>query len=163
MLKTPPLVLDLVGNALDGDIFHYTSQRVTDADVDHRHIRVLQNGTSSPLLANHLASCPEARVVAVVERDADLQAAAEALVKARFCLRGRSPYAPDVVLVNEWVKKDLLGAIVQCSIRLMADAGDASGPAARVNKALVDEVAKEGLARVVSSGGHGMVVDVEDR
>jgi acyl-CoA reductase-like NAD-dependent aldehyde dehydrogenase len=166
MLKTPRLVLEIIECALDNDIVYVTSKPVTSADIGHRHVRVLQNGSSSeePPLDNHLVSRSEGRVVAVVERDADLQAAADALVRARFGLRGKSPYAPDVVLVNEWVKKDFLSAVVQCSIQFMTEAGnDAAAPRGKSGKMFLDEVTKEGLSRIVSSGEYGMVVDIEDR
>lgn len=166
MLKTPRLLLEIVESALDRDIVHVTSKKATDSDIGYRHVRVLQNGSPEPQLANHLVSRPEARVVAVVERDADLEAAAEVLVRARFGLRGKSPYAPDVVLVNEWVKKDFLSAVAQCSIRFMPDAGDvtpASASRRKEGKGFLDEVTKEGLAKIVSSGAHGSVLEIEDR
>lgn len=164
MLKTPRLLLEIVESALDRDIVHVTSTKATDADIGHRHVRVLQNGSPEPQLANHVVSRPEARVVAVVERDADLGAAAEALVRARFGLRGKSPYAPDIVLVNEWVQKDFLSAVAQCSIRFMADAGEVTSASRRKDgKGFLDEVAKEGLSKIISSGAHGSVLEIEDR
>jgi hypothetical protein len=45
------------------------------------------------------------RTVAVVDRTADIGAAAEAIVHARFSHAGESPYAPDLVLVKEFVVK----------------------------------------------------------
>jgi hypothetical protein len=49
----------------------------------------------------------------MVDRSANLQHAAKELVAATFAFGGRSPYAPDVVLVNELVLKDFLCAVVQ--------------------------------------------------
>lgn len=161
MLETPPLVLRLISEALDKDIFHFTTEKVTDADLSHRHIRVLQNGTPSPL-SNHLASQTDALVAAVVERDADIPAAARALVLARFGLRGASPYAPDIVLVNEWVKKEFLVAVTQSCISL-AEAGGMGSAKRGVGQGFLDEVVKEGSASVVSAGKDGVVLDIENR
>lgn len=61
--------------------------------------------------ANELLSPASSSVVAVVDRTADLSLAARELVQARSLFAGRSPYAPDVVLVNEFVAKDFLDAV----------------------------------------------------
>lgn len=161
MLETPPLVLRLVSEALDNDVFHFTTNKVTEADLSHPHIRVLQNGTPSPL-SQHLASHPDAMVAAVVERDADVAAAARALVLARFGMRGASPYAPDIVLVNEWVKKEFLLAVTQSCVGL-AEAGGVGSSKKGVGQGLLDDVVREGSASVISAGKDGVVLDVEKR
>ncbi|EXA34301.1 hypothetical protein FOQG_14459 [Fusarium oxysporum f. sp. raphani 54005] len=51
--------------------------------------------------------------IAVVDRTADIQQAAQALCTARFSFKGKSPYAPDLVLVNEWVMQVFLQACVR--------------------------------------------------
>lgn len=48
--------------------------------------------------------------MAIVDRSADLDAAARAITTARFSFGGSSPYAPDLVLVNEFVKKEFFEA-----------------------------------------------------
>jgi hypothetical protein len=154
------LVLDLIGNALDGHIFHATQAQVTDSDLAHRHIRVLQNGSDSAHFSHHLVSDPKARVVAVVERDADLDAAAQDLVKARFALRGRSPYAPDLVLVNEWVKREFVEHLVRHAARFSAEQGRAP-PA--TSQRLTDLARKEDGVNIFSSSSVGAVVEVQDR
>ena len=115
-MNTPRLVLGLISQALDADIFEVTPKPASDADIGHSHVRVLQKGSSTPILTHHIVSNPDAPVVAFVERDADIEAAARAVVTARFAQGGKSPYAPDLVMVNEWVKKDFLSAVVQQQI-----------------------------------------------
>jgi len=48
-----------------------------------------------------------------VDRTADVKLAARELVAARFAFGGSSPYAPDLVLVNEFVKREFLQAVVE--------------------------------------------------
>lgn len=48
--------------------------------------------------------------MAIVDRSADIEAAAKAITTARFSFGGYSPYAPDLVLVNEFIKKDFFEA-----------------------------------------------------
>lgn len=163
MLKTPRVVLDIISRALDRDIFHVTSKQLSDAEIDHRHIRVLQSGTSNASLGGQIVSQAESRVVAVIERDADLQAAAEAIVRARFSLGGRSPYAPDLVLVNEWVKKEFLAAVTQCAVRFAPDPTETLSKADKRKHGLANKVIEERRCRVISSDGSGLIVDVEDR
>ncbi|KAF5969541.1 aldehyde dehydrogenase family 3 member B1 [Fusarium coicis] len=158
--ETPKIVLDLIAKSLDRDIFTVSNQEVTAQDISLPHIRVSQNGSDGPILKDHLVSDPEAPVVAFVERDADIQAAARALVSARFSLQGKAPYAPDVVLVNEWVKKDLLRALVQQSTEFLANSPNKTkAPKSPLSK----EVEKDESVHVVLSGSNGVILDVESR
>ncbi|KAK3904165.1 hypothetical protein C8A05DRAFT_13923 [Staphylotrichum tortipilum] len=164
LLQTPRLILPLIASALDHDIFATTND-FTDEDVDHPHIRVLQNGSASPNLAHHLVSDPSTRVVAIVERDADLDAAARELVAARFALRGRAAYASDVVLVNEWVKKAFLQAVVKHAVGFASAGGEGNEGARRAGqgRGMAESVRGERGVNVLSWGAGGAVVDVEDR
>lgn len=170
LLRTPGTVLDAIAGALgDDDVFEVTTSPVSDADLGHPHVRVLQNGPDggNHHLAHHLVSDPDSRAVAVVERDADLDTAAQELVRARFALGGRSPYAPDMVLVNEWVKKDFLEAVVRHAVRFTSDTSNGKKPSAKTNSAgsvSVSELARtEKGVNVLSWSSAGVIVDVENR
>ncbi|RSL82375.1 hypothetical protein CEP51_005196 [Fusarium floridanum] len=163
LLETPPLVLGLIQESLDKDILEVTNQQVNSADINHPHIRVLQNGSTNSTSNQDLVSNPKAPVLAFVERDADVQAAAKALVSSRFGLGGKSPYAPDVVFVNEWVKKDLLSALVQQSTNFLTGPAGASRAGKGPKSELARQVEKDGSAHIVSSGPGGLILDVEDR
>lgn len=175
LLQTPRLLFQVLGKTLDADIFYASmaTSPPTDAALGHRHVRVLQGGLPSTLPATTLppiVSQP-ARVVAIVERDADVQAAAMALVRARFSFGGRSPYAPDVVLVSEWVKKDFLAAAAQAAAQFMAEGGTEAGTSgvqrqtASKSKAttLSSRLQNDPSARIISLGSNGTVASVEDR
>lgn len=163
MLETPSLVLGLIQESLDKDILEVTSQQVNSADINYPHIRVLQNGSTSSTSNQDLVSNPKAPVLAFVERDADVQAAAKALVSARFGLGGKSAYAPDVVYVNEWVKKDLLRALVQQSTDFMANPAATRRSAKGAKSELAKQAEKDGSVNILSSGSGGLILDVEDR
>lgn len=178
LLQAPPLVFALVAAALDKDIFTVVQDELRTDDVGHRHLRVVQNGTASSSKTHALVSDPSARTVAIVERDADIQATADALVAARFSLGGRSPHAPDLVLVNEWVKRDLIIALSASSARFMADA---VAPGAGINRSataadkrskkssagdkssLAAKAVEEGSATIISSNPAATIVDVNSR
>ncbi|CAK7219730.1 hypothetical protein SBRCBS47491_003949 [Sporothrix bragantina] len=179
LLQTPRLLLQVLGSALDQDIFYATTaaSSLSDDAIGHRHVRVVSSLSSTPAPSNHIVSYADSRVVAIVERDADVQAAAEALVRARFSFGGHAPYAPDVVLVSEWCQKDFLYAVTQCAARFMAAGGAEAGSsdvrektppprAAPKNalKALADRISDDSVAtRIISLGSNGLVVGVEDR
>lgn len=159
LLETPRLVLDLVGQALDNDIFEVTAV-ATEADIGHRHVRVIQNDSSNQRLAHHIVSAPTSPVVAFVERDADLEAAAKALVAARFGQGGKSPYAPDTVLVNEWIKKEFLSELIKQQIAFTVEDTKAIGSKKAMD--LIKDGEREGSS-VVSSSPDGSILDIHDR
>jgi hypothetical protein len=163
LLETPSLVLGLIQESLDKDILEVTSQQVNSEDIDHPHIRVLQNGSTHSTSNQDLVSNPKAPILAFVERDADVQAAAKALVSSRLGLGGKSPYAPDVVYVNEWVKKDLLRALVQQSTDFMANPTVTRRSAKAAKSELAKQAEKDGSVNIIASGSGGLILDVEDR
>lgn len=74
---------------------------------------------------NELRSASASQCIAIVDRSADIEAAAKAIATARFSFGGTSPYAPDLVLVNEFVKKEFFEACSRHASSLFAgEAGD---------------------------------------
>lgn len=50
------------------------------------------------------------QVLALVDRSADIVSAARSVVQARILFQGGSPYAPDIILVNEFAVKEFIDA-----------------------------------------------------
>ncbi|KAB5563073.1 Aldehyde/histidinol dehydrogenase [Coniochaeta sp. 2T2.1] len=104
----------LLPKALDQNTFYLSSTRITDPELLSPAVLVDQTTTttngSPATLTTHLLSSSGTRTVAVVDRTADIDGAARAITAARFAFGGTSPYAPDLVLVNEFVKKDFFEA-----------------------------------------------------
>ena len=84
------------------------SKTASDQSILDEAVLVDQTGARPSCL--RVLSSSTARAVAVVDRTADVEAAARAITTARFCYGGRSPFAPDLVLVNEFVKKAFIEA-----------------------------------------------------
>lgn len=92
------------------------------------------------------------------------------MVAARFAFGGRSPYAPDLVLVNEFVKTPFLEAAVRETIRFLAEGsklngvvnGDVKPPREKEDVELAELKAADGV-RIVTSGANGAVVEIENR
>ncbi|GFF89033.1 aldehyde dehydrogenase family 3 member B1 [Aspergillus udagawae] len=163
----PAVLRRILSQALDADTFAISEER-PDAAFLSRVLMVSQTG-SAPLAERSLLSPANARTVAVVDRTADVAAAAEALVAARFAFGGRSTYSPDIVLVNEFAMKRFVEAAIQQASRYLAGPNGETrqgasnprrfGPSA----SLLDAAHKDAGARVLVSGSGWGVVEVHDR
>lgn len=171
LLETPKLAFELIAAALDKDVFTVVYNAVSSKDIGHRNLRVVQNSPASDSTWQTISSDPSARTVAIVERDADIETAADALIAARFSLGGRSPYAPDLVLVNEWVKRDLIIALSARSARYLADS--ITGPVGSSNgkqktqkpkkSSIASKAVEEGSATIISSNPEATIIEVSGR
>lgn len=102
-----------------------------------------------------------------MDRTANLEEAAQALLTARFSFNGTSPYAPDVVLVNEFVKKAFLNAVIRKSIDFMTGRNgdhvlDEKSPDGRRKQATNELSGKKGV-NIITSGSNGTIAEITDR
>ncbi|KAF4188530.1 hypothetical protein CNMCM7927_001225 [Aspergillus lentulus] len=166
-MALPALLRRIFSQALDADTFAITEER-PDAAFLSRVLMVSQTG-SAPLAERSLVSPMNARTVAVVDRTADVPAAAEALVAARFAFGGRSTYSPDIVLVNEFAMKRFVEAVMQQATRYVAGPNGEARQGASTRRRLCPtasllEAAQKGAGtRVLVSGSGWGVVEVHDR
>ncbi|TLS27677.1 hypothetical protein PpBr36_05020 [Pyricularia pennisetigena] len=182
--EVPSTLRKALQNAVDHDAIGFvTSDEISNASfsetevihyVQQSHQRRPESATPTEQATSstQLLLCPNTgRTIAIVERDADVDAAASALVGARFALGGTSPYATDVVLVNEWVEKDFLQAVLRHTATVVSGRAATSSSALNGGKTttrssagdpnLLDRIKEEGKARVVSTGDLGTVLTVE--
>lgn len=166
----PKLLKGLLQGALDSETFDITQQEVTDAAILDNCILVNQDLASTKTLAhNQLVSNTSIPLIAVVDRTADLEEAAKALTNARFSYGGRSPYAPDLVLVNEFVRKGLLQALVRQSVAFGESAILENGTVEKQKgrdrglKELTADLQRNGDVRVVSQESDKAIVDIRQR
>lgn len=127
----------ILSAALNLDTFAIASSPIQDKGLLDLAIFVNQSSDEQWPRANQLASPASGRTIAVVDRTADVELAARELIAAKFSFGGRSPYAPYIVLVNEFVKQAFLQAVVsECAKRgnggLMD--GDANGKPSAASK-----------------------------
>lgn len=167
----------MLTEALDRNIFATAAAAEIDVAIrgrdDVAHFVIADGGAEAAPLDSPLASRPEMllvspshrRVVAVVERDADLDEAASALVTARFGFGGTSPYAPDLVLVSEWAQKGFLEAVMRRTSSLIAGHVASASGHSRLGSSgeLLKRIKSEGKAKAVTEGDFGAVMIVEQR
>ncbi|RAK97979.1 aldehyde dehydrogenase PutA [Aspergillus ibericus CBS 121593] len=166
-MALPAVLKKILPQALDADTFAISEERPDSAFLERTHV-VAQND-SIPLSSSTLSSPISSKTVAVVDRTANIPAAAEALVSARFAFGGRSTYSPDVVLVQEFAMKEFVEAIIQRSSKYL---GGQNGEARQTvvnprrsssGASLLDAAHKDASARVIVSGSEWGVVEVHDR
>lgn len=143
--------------SLDAEIYALINGKLTETEGKQVSLVVDQEGQIS--LPHCLPSKPQLRSVAVVDRTANVDQAASAIVSAHLAYRGASPHAPDLVLVNEWVKKKFVDACIRLapdsSRRERITSGDKL-------QQIVAEAERLGEASTIGTASL-MVVDIRDR
>ncbi|KAF2091441.1 ALDH-like protein [Saccharata proteae CBS 121410] len=167
LLEAPNLVRKILSAALDPDVFMIVQEMPDDQYLGPSFIRILQNGADEPATNTRLVSPGNARVIAVVDRTADIDAAVTALVTARLSFGASSSYAPDLVLVNEFVKAKFLNAVAQQMLRCLTEEND-SGERKKAQEnlqgdSLVQELQAKCDARVITSSSDGTVAEIRGR
>ncbi|RYP50734.1 hypothetical protein DL768_003794 [Monosporascus sp. mg162] len=165
LLSLPSIVSDILRESLDRDIYETIQAR--PKDVEANCIQVIQTGDADAEAARMFLSPSKSLVIAIVDRTADLEDAARTLVDARMKFSGRSTYAPDVILVNEFAKQDFLSAAVRHSIIYMTEengsfsdnqnrlsGGDSKIGSGRTNQTSI---------RTITSGANSNILDIVDR
>jgi len=155
--------------SLDQDTFDIAQQPVTSTDFLSECTQVIQNDKARGELShNQLVSRSESITVAVVDRSANLDEAAKHLINARFAFKGKSPYAPDAVLVNEFVKKDFLQALVRQSIAAEESVRENEALEKQKNKEnglkeFITDLQRNGDVRIVTQDSSKAIIDIKKR
>ena len=164
------LLRKLLPQALDDDTFAIVESRPENAAFLSSCVQVLGAQIDEQVpAANQLISPSTARVIALVDRTADIESAASALVGARFSFGGRSPYAPDLVLVNEFILNDFSNAVAEKAARYFAKRvatnkhGVPGGMPREVSKRFPEEKMEEDGSVIVVSGANGSIIHVKKR
>ncbi|KAJ9130729.1 Aldehyde dehydrogenase [Pleurostoma richardsiae] len=165
LLTLPSILSNILRESLGQDIYESTQTR--PRNVSPNCIQVIQTGDVALQTPKTLLSSPCSLVVAIVDRTADLEEAAKTLVDARMQFRGRSPYAPDIILVNEFAKTDFLNAAARHSIRYMTEEkGSLAENHEWLNSSdakLNGSVTTQSGIRTITSGANSSIVDIRDR
>ncbi|KAL1608343.1 hypothetical protein SLS60_003284 [Paraconiothyrium brasiliense] len=160
----PSLLRSLLPKALQPDVFHIIATSPSE-EASANLLSVLENTrVGRPSYSQLVSSCGS--VIAVVDRTADLSSAAEALVAARFSFGGSSPYAPDLVLVNEFVERDFIEQVLRYAIRYLVTTtpngslNSTSQPKERTTTAALATLAenKDWQTDIITQGSTGAVI-----
>lgn len=154
------------------ETFAIVDQDPFDSSFSAKYCTYLDGCEAEKVVSNtRLLRTQANRVVAVVDRSADVSLAAKECVKARFAFGGRSVYAPDIILVNEFAIQKFRTSVAECALRYFAvsrnESGDKKDSLARKRAGpLNGEVQKKldsSSAEIVVSGDKGTIAVVRDR
>lgn len=157
-----------MSSSLDSDTFAIASEPIQDKSLLESALVVRQTGNEQVPGLNLLSSPAESKTVAVVDRTADISLAAQELVAATFTFGGRSPYAPDYILVNEFVKRAFLQAVVaECakfnSLQDVNPPAEKSSKAQAMNDYVTSLRQADPQSRIVLQEQNMAVLDLYDR
>lgn len=160
------LLRKILPETLDADTFAVSEERPSDAFMS-RVTLVLQQHLSTEAVTrtSQVVSTVSSKTVGVVDRTAPVQEAAKLLVSACFAFGGRSPYSPDVVLVNENVLQPFLEAVIQHSSkysRVTQTNEEERKPSSSSDSGSLKRLGEAPGTRVVVSGSDWGVVEVQD-
>lgn len=166
----PTLLRKLLAEALESDTFVVISSSPSSSSLA-ACVEIYQETEINQPAYSQLVSS-QGKVVAIVDRTADLALAAEQLVTARFAFSGTSPYAPDIVLVNEFIKKDFLEHVLKHSIRSLAGSngvanGSTTAREPKKNSRIAESfqalsTSKSWRLNVITQGDNGAVVELSN-
>jgi acyl-CoA reductase-like NAD-dependent aldehyde dehydrogenase len=92
--------------ALDRQAFRIVNSRLTDEILRHCYMIDQAGSTSSTHVSRTLLSEPAAWTAVMVDRTANLELAAKEIIAAKSFGASQSPYAPNCILVNEFVEAE---------------------------------------------------------
>jgi len=104
-----------------------------------------------------LLKSPSSRAIAVVDRSANIPQAAKDIVRARFQFRGKSPYAPDLVLVNEFALKDFCQEAIRCLTQELSEVANFSSKSKIQAPTEIQKQLQSAGATTLVSGARGSV------
>lgn len=146
----------LLVDTLDADIFSVSDTRPPD-DFLSRCFVLDQTKISSDARDREDGQIAPAGVVAIVDRTANIKDAARDIGMARLSFGGGATYAPDRVLVDEFVAEDFLSHITQAVTAPLLGVSKARRSAQN------EQVANSAGMKTVVSGANGAIVEVIDR
>ncbi len=167
--KTTELVQNALLSTLDPDTFCVVDRRIDLQDLPKTTIRIFGREEPDVQPSRTDLAPPSTRSIAIVDRTANTQEAASAILRARFSFGGQSPLAPDLVLVNEFRIKEFCQSIAELTSKYFAgqvemngSAGHASADKARTARVSSHELDQAG-AEVLITGSRGSVARIDDR
>jgi len=144
----------ILSAALDTDVFAITSTNPSATFL------------SKSTLLDQTDEGTGAKVVAVVDRTANVPCAASAVGLSRTSFKGKSSYAPDIVLVNEFVVTDFIFHLVQAVTSPVLGGKDFTPPTlgktqVESQSSTLKELEDNEGYKVLMSGAQGSIVDMD--
>jgi hypothetical protein len=144
---------------MDWELYGLVQGSVTSHEILSTALVIDQTGAAMNL--NCVKSIPTLPSIAVVERTADVIKAAKEILSANLAFSGQSPHAPNLVIVNEWIKKEFIDTVLREDRNIDRELNFPHNRDPEWKKSLAEAQAK-GEATLVES--HSVfIVDVKER
>lgn len=167
--QTETVLRQILTKALDQDSFAVVDSDPFDNDFKSAHVVTLnavpaENAKST----SQDIKTPLARTAAIVDRSADITSAAKDIVRARFAFSGKSYYAPDIILVNEFCIKEFCSALAQNTLSYLTNdmngtTSKSSSKSPESSHQLTKQIKDSEDATIVASGPRGTIALVHSR
>lgn len=166
MLNVDAILRNLLPKALDSDTFCILDSPVESLSTASVML-VDQTSSEEVCATSQLPSNPLARAIAIVDRSADVEAAAKAIVTARCAFHATSPYSPDLVIVNDFVHQKFTEACLRHAENISKSTAPTQDSPSRNNHSLATKKVleeAEGNGQISMSGSTAFkIVDVHKR
>ncbi len=166
----------LLIDSLDADIFAVSDARPPSSFLRHCTLVLQEEGQHENDTSQGVDKLTSrySRTIAIVDRGADLAQAATATVRACFSRGGNSPYAPELVLVNEFVFDKFTSHLLEYLSQQPTSSDKESRilPPLDANKRkpqsqnlqhFLEDPSKANSVRVIFHKSRGSIVEVQDR
>ncbi|KAJ5636961.1 uncharacterized protein N7484_010274 [Penicillium longicatenatum] len=145
---------------LDFELFGLIQGSITSHEMLSKALIIDQTGTTDA--PNAVKSLPNLRSVAVIDRTADVEKAAQQILSGHIAFSGQSPHAPDLIVVNEWVKDKFSDTMTRERLRLNREGRSSHADKHVAWKKTVADAESRGEAKLIKKEGLYMV-DVQQR
>jgi hypothetical protein len=158
------LLRKLLPLSLDAEIFAISSARPSEEFLSK--CCVLSQVEEDEPTSNKVKS--SAKVVAIVDRSTNVSEAASILGTSILSFSGRSAYAPDIVLVNEFVADGFLFHLARAITSPMSKRSPTASQhrfkaQSDADSQTLEERKSNKYLKVIMSGANGSIVEIRDR
>ena len=163
LLAAEKILRHIIQQKMDKDTFVLIDQRASGSQLSVAHtIFCSTDDNQAPEGFSRSLLSSSSNVVAVVDRSADISAAAETVIRARISFNGRSSYAPDVVLVNEFAMKEFCEASIKALTKNLSDGNGSASPRLS-SKGYVQKPSPDFDAKTLISTDRGSIEIIPNR
>jgi hypothetical protein len=96
-------LLNYLPSALDQDTFFITPNKLQLSQLSKTDLFVNQTSQNADFSISQLTSSSQSTPIAIIDRTADINVAAKAIITARLVPHWTSPYSPELVIVNAFI------------------------------------------------------------
>lgn len=174
MTRVSGILRSILPQSIDADVFAIVGTRLSKGCLAKCRVldqtrRIVDGGDSTDKLDGSSTHVPSVKVVAVVDRSANIPDAASIIGASRAAFNGNSNYSSSLVLVNEFVADDFLFHLTQAIVApvqgkraISKSSSQSKGVRDGLNQ-LKDELERNDNLKVIISSENGSILEIQNR